>query len=299
MAMLCDFNTDSGRHIDMMTWAWLAPVVLVLWGVGVWLSRRLLPFDNDHKMPTGFFSRRVWGNLLQMAIMMLFVAAISNTNAVYHFKAHAEMALMRGDTDEALRVGNKSLETDRQLTMLRVYALSCQGQLGERLFSYPIAGTSADMLPLNNDLLLLPADSIWKHLGGRPIYKLTQEQYYRGLQKDSLATPAVADYMLCARLIDRDLDGFVKLLMQYADSTIETTPHYSLHRLPRYYREALVLYQHLRADPAAICGDSLPDENWQQLQQLKEQYANPRERQLKLFENCRDTYWYYYEYGQK
>jgi hypothetical protein len=289
LAMLSDFNTDSGRHIDIGTWAWLAPAMLVLWGVGVWLSRQLLPFETDSKVPTGFFSRRTWVNLLQMAVMMLAVAAIANTNAVYHFKAHAETALMRGDADEALRVGSKSIETDRQLTMLRIYTLSRKELLGERLFNYPIAGTSEDMLPMNGDLLILPADSIWKHLGGRPIYKLSVARYFEALQKDSLATPAVTDYLLCARLIDRDLNGFVKMLA--ADSIVGS--------LPRYYREALVLYQHINANPSTAFNDSALEEEWQAVQELKEQYAAPRERQLKLFEKYRDTYWYYYEYGDR
>lgn len=299
LAILGDFNTDNGRHIDLGTWAWLAPVVLLLWGGSVWLSRQLLPFETDQKMPTGVFSRRTWVNLLQMAVMMLGVAWISNTNAVYHFKAHAETALMRGDFDEALRVGDKSIETDSHLTMLRIYALSRQELLGERLFTYPIAGTSEDMLPMDGRFLILPADSIWKHLGGRPLYKLTTKRYFEALQKDSLATPAVTDYMLCARLIDRDLDGFVKLLsVAYphpeGGSAEDPHPLSDSENLPRHYREALVLYHHLRA----TLTDSLPDKEWQAFQQLKEQHTTPRQRQLKLFENYRDTYWYYYEYCQ-
>ena len=301
LAILSDFNTDHGPHIDIGTWAWLAPVVLVLWGVGVWLSRQLLPFETDQKVPTGIFSRRIWINILLMTVMMLTVAGISNTNAVYHFKAHAETALMRGDYNEALRVGSKSIETDRQLTMLRIYALSQQGLLGEKLFSYPIAGNSEDILPMTNDLLILLADSIWKHLGGRPIYKLSTARYLEALQKDSLATSAVTDYMLCARLIDRDLDGFVQLLEQYTSlqHSLSTGEAFSTQSLPRHYREALILYKHLKAKPTAISSDSLHDEDWKNLQQLKEQYANPRERQLKVFENFRNTYWYYYEYGEK
>ena len=51
------------------------------------------------------------------------------------------------------------------------------------------------------------------------------------------------DYELCAYLIDKNLDSFVEVLPKY----------YKIDdKLPRYYREALVQYNHLRSNPRII-----------------------------------------------
>lgn len=292
LAFLSDINPDIGSHFSLGAWRWVAPIVLVLWAGAVWLSRQLLPFDNDNKLPTGFFSRRVWLNLLQMATMMLGVAAIGNSNATFHYRTHIETALMRGDVDEALKVGKESDETDAQLTMLRVHALARKGRLGDELFTYKLAGTSADFLPSRNSLFILPADTIWKHLGGRPIYKLTAERYYHALETDSLATKAVGDYVLCGLLVDRKLDDFVKTLPTYYEPD-------SVQPLPRHYQEALVLYnhQHNRATKA-IANDAM-EEQWNALRQLEADYPDATERRLRVFEAFEYTYWWYYLYGNK
>ncbi len=268
---------------------WLLALLLVLWGVAVWLAREMMPFGREENQSTGLFSSRTWANLLQMAAMMLVVAAIGNTNAVDHFKAHAEIALMCGDDDEALRVGEKSLETDAHLTMLRAYALSRRGLMGERLFSYPIAGTSEDLLPSRHRPLILPAETIWKHLGARPAFPMKAQRFFHCLKADSLASRAVADYELCSLLIDRKLDAFVRLLPSHYDITAH---------LPRHYREALVLYAHKHSagagrDVPQMVDDEMEQE-WQQMQQLKSQYPEGSAQQLKMLEQYRHTYWYYY-----
>jgi hypothetical protein len=224
-----------------------------------------------------------------MVLMMLLVAFLSNTNAVFHYSAHAEVALMEGDDKEALRVGSKSLETDRRLTMLRVYALSRQGLLAEKLFSYPIVGTSDDMLPMQLSPQMMPADSIWCHLGARPSQPCSAQRYYEALERDSLATPAVADYRLSGCLVDRRLDEFVALLPRYYQ-VADSLP------LPRHYQEALVLYRHLRTNPALVYHHPVVDEDWDNLKQLEAQYPLPTERHFRVFDRYRGSYWYYYFY---
>ena len=112
------------------------------------------------------------------------------------------------------------------------------------------------------------------------------------LERDSLAKAAVADYALCGRLVDRDLEGFVRLLPKYYEAGAA---------LPRHYREALVLYAHeRRGSVPSLIGDlqspayEALNQEYEQLQQLLAQYAEDSERQLRLLENYRNTYWYYY-----
>lgn len=284
-------------------WLWAGPLVLLLWGGAVWLAKKVYPFENDVKEPTGLFSPRMWLNLLQMAAMMLGVAAVSDTNAVRHYKARAEVALLQGDAEGALQVGCRSLETDETLTMLRIFALSSQGQLAERLFEYPIRGTSTDMLPLwgsKAKLALLPDTVIWDHFGQRPdtilaradslsrlTYgeRLTTRIYLDSLEKDTLATTAYVDYRLMGMLIDRQLDSFVANLPRYYPVSPDS--------LPRHYREALILYRAQR-DTSFIYSDSLLTPRWQQFQQLDSLYPRASERRVRTDDSLRVTYWYYY-----
>lgn len=284
-------------------WLWAGPLVLLLWRGAVWLAKKVYPFENDVKEPTGLFSPRMWLNLLQMAAMMLGVAAVSDTNAVRHYKARAEVALLQGDAEGALQVGCRSLETDETLTMLRIFALSSQGQLAERLFEYPIRGTSTDMLPLwgsKAKLALLPDTIIWDHFGQRPdtilaradslsrfTYgeRLTTRIYLDSLEKDTLATTAYVDYRLMGMLIDRQLDSFVANLPRYYPVSPDS--------LPRHYREALILYRAQR-DTSFIYSDSLLTPRWQQFQQLDSLYPRASERRVRTDDSLRITYWYYY-----
>ena len=135
---------DTDGQLSFGHWYWLLPLFLLLWGGGVWVARTVQPYEANSS--AGLLSRPVWVNMLMMALMMLGVAIVGNTNAVFHYRTHAETALMDRDFDEALRVGNESLETDENLMMLRMYALSRKGLLGERLFSYPVVGSS-DAMP--------------------------------------------------------------------------------------------------------------------------------------------------------
>lgn len=266
LAVLSDVDADISSRSTFGHWLWLAPLILLLWGGAVWLAKQMFPFDSDDKVPTGLFSRRVWLNLLQMALMMLFVALAANSNAVFHFRAHAETALMRGDVDEALRVGSRSHESDETLTMLRAYALARKGQLGERLFEYPVVGTSENLLPSASPLQILSPDSIWRFLGARPAFPMPARRYYYCLEHDSLASPAVRDYVLCSHLIDRDLNAFVSALQHYDGSNDSIKKEV----LPRYYREALDLYEHLRSNP---------------------------ERSVSDYERSMGTYYWYYYYS--
>jgi hypothetical protein len=275
--------------VSVSLWYWLFPLLLILWGVCVWLARQVLPFANNQRQYVGVMSTRTWLNLLQMIAMMLLVALLSNTNSVYLNSAHAEVALKENDVDEAIRVGEKSLETNERLTMLRAFALSKKGVLPDELFSYPVKGTSQSILPMTVKPLMFPEDSIWKHLGAKPHSLMPTEHFYEILERDSLATPAVADYRLCGYLVDRNLDAFVKMLPSYY-TIADTLP------LPRHYREALILYKHQSKAPQIAYSDSLLDEQWATLQQLKSDYKLDTERHYQIFRTFQHSYWYYYFY---
>ena len=95
------------------------------------------------------------------------------------------------------------------------------------------------------------------------------------------------DYALCACLIDRRLDRFAELLPEYY--TVNDS-------LPRYYREALVLYKHQHSHPLIDFQDAVLDTDYADLQKLESEHPKGRGRQLAVFRQYEGTYWYYYDY---
>lgn len=98
------------------------------------------------------------------------------------------------------------------------------------------------------------------------------------------------DYELCAYLIDKDLTRFVAALPKY----------YAVDgRLPRHYREALVLYMHQHSTPLVVYHDNVMDTDYEDMQQQERLYPDKKARQMVLSQNYGGTYWYYYDYLNK
>ena len=284
--------TASGSSSLSLWWLLLLPLA-ALWFFGVWAARVLSKFEQ--KQRTLFFTRSMWVNLLLLMVMMLGVIIVSDTNAVFHHRARMDTCLLQQRYDDALQVGRQSHETDASLTMLRAYALSRQGQLPERLFQYPVAGSGADLVPLTGNqsqLLRYPEDSLYRHLGAIPRPGMTTADYLDRLLRHRQATPAVRDYLLCGLLIDRNLEAFARTVTRYYE-VADSLP------LPRHYREALTLYTHSRSHPVLEYHDAVTDEDYANLQELEAQYTDPRERHIRVKENYQGSYWYYYEYAQQ
>jgi len=284
LAWLCSYKVDAEGRFFFGFSLWLFIVLFIVWIFVVVLCRKMMPYGLDNKNSTGLFSRSMWVNLLQMLAMMLLVAWLSNTDAVFHYRARAEVSLLDGRSDDALRVGKRSMETDENLTMLRVFALAQQHELGDRLFEYALAGTSNDLLPEmkggHSKLLLLPADSIWKTIGGRPATPMTTVHFLGLLVKrDSVERPMAGEYHLCASLVDRQLDEFARLLPIYYNKVSEDS-------LPKYYREAIFLQRHLKHQETS---DSLMLQQWSQYQQ-----QSAKMTPVQIYSNFGKTYWYYY-----
>ena len=288
LGVLSDVTENNGGFVMHETSWWLIGVLVIVWVLAVLLARVLQEVENDKKV--GIMSRVMWINMLIMAVLMMLVPWIGNTNAVFHYRMKAEQCLIDGDVDGALETGRKSLESDEHLLMIRMYALARKGELGEHLFDYPITGNSSQMLPTDSlsCMMLYPTDSLYKFLGARPASRMTPVRYLQLLQRrDSVPDKTVSDYLLCGELIDRDLDHFVKDLGRY---------YHINDSLPKHYREALTLYTHLRSKPLVVYHNAVMDEDYDNLQELERQYPLKSERKGKVEEHYRGTYWYYYRY---
>ena len=288
LALISDVEPMGGGTISFASSWWVALLLLLLWGGVVYVVRLWQQVEGADD--ARFFSRSMWVNMLVMAILIMLVAGFGNTNAVFHYRMKAEQSLKNDDAADAIKAGRKSLESDEHLLMLRMFALAKEDALGERLFEYPITGNSSQMLPTDSlsQLLLLPADSLYKFIGARPVGRMTPMRYLELVeQKDSVPHKVVTDYRLCGYLIDRQIDRFAAEVGRYY--TINDS-------LPKHYREALTLYTHLRSRPVVVYHNSVMDEDYDNLLQLERQYSDVTERQVKVEEHYHGTYWYYYKY---
>ena len=290
LAMITDFHPSR----SLSPWGWWAiamPVVMAVWRALVYFLGELLRYrcvEGHHS--EGFTMKTVGFNLLLLCMMMLGVGLLSNGNDIMHYRLRMERMLMHGEPEDALEVGKLSDQSDANLTMLRAYALARQGRLGDELFKYPVIGTSESLVPhpQGAEMLMLSPDSVYTMLGAIPRKGMTTREYLKAIAKSGQATPLVNEYLLCGLLIDRDLDGFVRLLIK---------THKIDDSLPLHYREALILYSHRRSNPLVVYKNTVMDTDYDDMQRLEAEAKTPEERRLNVFKQFYGTYWQYYDYS--
>lgn len=176
---------------------------------------------------------------------------------------------------------NRQEKHDACLDVSRNYAHPTSGILEQRILALTATGQ------LYEDFFTLPLapDSLMLNLDGCP---------------EELAL-----------LLHRDLDGFARLLK----ARIDSAPH-ALHSLQRAEWEALVLYNHRRANPIIVTtdprlateGDACEGKNieanyrdfcdYEQKATHNDKHYTPLELANVIGEVYGDTYWHYFFYGQ-
>lgn len=289
LAMLTDFDTSQPLS-PWRWWAILMPLAAaVWWGVVYFLGELLRYRCSDIRHEEGYLARTLGCNIFILAAMMIGVGLLSNSNDITHYRLRMERLLMHGEYAKALEVGKASDKTDASLTMLRVFALAHEGRLGDELFKYPVRGTSASIVPELSDgkMLMLSPDSVYRMLGAIPRHGQTTKNYLKAIVKSGQATKAAIEYQLCGMLIDKDLDGFVNLLMK--THKIDDT-------LPLHYREALILYTHRRSSPKVVYSNTVMDTDYDDMQRLEAETKSPGERRIQIYKQFSGTYWEYFDY---
>ena len=175
-------------------------------------------------------------NLAILTLLCLMTVGIGNTNVNFHHELAVEQAIRNHHYEAARMVGAKSLETTRTLTVLRAYAMSLEGTMGEHLFEYPQYYGAEGLLfaPHSQETLRLNADSLYAYLGARPHVAEKTVDFLARICRDEIGRHTALNYYMSALLLDKKLDKFVSAVDMYC---------FEQDTLPRYYREALVLYK--------------------------------------------------------
>lgn len=291
LAALTDVEVDFSVSPLRGLWLWLAPLLLAVY---VFLSLAVKYNWIETLLPSYSAPISVlWKNLLLMACMFIAVCLCGNNDSVLHYRLRVERLLGSGAYSKALMVGDKSDETDASLTMLRAYALSRSGQLGERLFEFPLTGGSYALLPDGKGVrcLLYPEDRIVRALSIRKKGDMTPMEYLLYIERNGLGRKPVTDYILCGYLLDRNIDAFVNAIRRKYSLTSPS--------LPKHYKEALTLYTHLRSNPVLVYHNEVMDADYADFQNLEHKYTDARERESYVRDMYGDTYWFYYFYHRK
>ncbi len=225
-------------------------------------------------------------NLLIMLIILIIPVSAGNTSEEDHVRLKMERCILDGDYDRVGELAHKYRLSTPEITMLRAYALSKSGSLGDEFFWEQVTGGSESLLPSeSNRLLLISPLDIFKTIGGVPGEGVSARYCLERLHVTDSIHEGKKDYLLTACLMDKDLDAFVDYLQQDYDSTGV---------VPRHYREALMLYRRQHSD--ADINYHIPEleADFDDFQSMMRENGFKASRGSGLRRTYGNTYWYYY-----
>ena len=270
-------------------WTWLVPVLLVVFaGVGFWLRRIYRNELNEEGTTTSL----VFWNVFILLAMCFMTVSVSNTNRIFHHELQVERALRHKDYQEVLKVGKRSMEASRTLTALRAMALVRTNQLGDKLFEYPQFYGSDGLFFANDSTTQLryTNDSIYYLLGVRPYDGESRMKFLHNICQKETGRFTALHYYLAALLLDKKLNNFAREIPEYYEK--EDT-------LPRYYREAMLLYQQETSDTTLWkVQDSTMIHHYQAFQELHRGGQSDRPGKNRIRKEFGDTYWWYFYYQE-
>lgn len=291
LAILTDINPDVDKAFSFGKWLWLAPVLTIVYAAVTYVSAQLLANNDGLSHKSG--ARILWENLLIMGSFFIFICGTANTNSIFHQRMRIESLIDEGKFKEALQVGKGSYApTDSSTTMLRIYALSKSGSLGESLFEYKLKGGSRALLPNGTSVkTMLYSDTlIFHHVAEMSKQEMPPMVYLRWMKVHGWAKKPLEDYLLTGLLLDKDIDGFAK--------EFKASKYASLEILPKHFKEAIMLYTHLRSNPIIRIHDEAMEADYQDFMNIIKNNSDKRQRKFNIQNTYANTYWFYYWFQQ-
>lgn len=328
LTMLTHFNEESINHFSFGNWKWLVPLLLLLYvGVVIFIRNR----EQDHSSHrTASYTQILSTNYLLFLLMALLTAGTGSASDVYLYELKTERLMLDERYDDALQVGNKSLQSSQRLTNLRMYALSRQDSLAEHLFDYPQAYAADGLLTLSDsDQLLhrITSRDIARSLGMTVGKSIREPQRYFQIvlehhtvlldsltrmdsidfsYNDSLIqihqerlvqlrrqTRRIADYYLCSLLLNRDVMAFVKNYDTYYSRLYPELPDSVFTSGEELSLPVQRAYREAIAVGAPELADSLTLVRRQSYVEMRDSITDPIVRQNLTRRRYGNTFWWY------
>lgn len=290
LAAMTDIHVVPFGEQSVFGHTWIISVVLLVLFCFVDRLMKGLPHNVRFDNPTDQVGI-ICVNLFVLLFLLGGIVYMGNTNEMDHVHLEAQRSLRDRHYEQASLVGKSENCSSEKLTMIRCYALGKCGQLGEHFFEYPVAGNSSALLPTkNNRLEIFPEMRLYQFIGGIPNEGMDARECLRLLEKRGQLRSEAKDYLLTACLIDRDVDAFASYIAQEYDTTMV---------LPKHYREALTLHNHLRANP--VVEYSLPEmeADFSDFQDMIKKNPDKALQESALRDSYGNTYWYYYYFRKE
>ncbi|MBO4673913.1 MAG: hypothetical protein J5616_06160 [Bacteroidaceae bacterium] len=311
LAFLVNINEERIAQFSLGAWVWIIPVVLVVYILLAIAIHALKggSMDSDFDLKS-----QIYPNFILLFLQMLVIGFVPQSSDVYHYELKAERLILAGDYEAVSRVGERSLRASARLTQLRMYALSQQGLLAERLFEYPQYDGARGLLDISDTLSVyrFSTQSICRYLGAQcgknvkstdRFYQLLLGEYQKGDTVVILANEHTIDYYLCSLLLEKKLKEWRRELPHYYNLS-DSIPH-AYDALPKSYREALLLIGNpqeafngkivIGSDTLATLTDREMIAQFRDYQALKAELKDPVERVNKTHREFGKTYWWYYD----
>ena len=286
LGLLTSIDEQFSVHLSYGGWLWLTLLLIVLYIV------LTLRYHRDAAVRRWCRGKGIWeetrSNLFIMLVLLLGICGMGNTDAVLHYRLHMEHLISEGQYEKALSIGEKSDETDVNLTMLRACALTRTRNLGNALFEYAICGGSESLLPNGNQVkcLLNSDNEMFKLMAIRPRGNMSVMKYLMYLDTNGLGRKSVTDYLLCGYLLDGKIDAFARSIVRKYNIESPT--------LPKHYKEALTLYTHLRSNPVVVFHTPVMDADYADFVKTVRTYKDKHIGLAYTRSSYGNTYWQYY-----
>ncbi|MGN1376144.1 MAG: DUF6057 family protein [Prevotella sp.] len=290
LLMLTSVQVSTNNKVTAsVVWNVIAVSVCILLSIFAVYVRNRKRYTNDMAW-RAFPMRILWRNLSILLISIIIVCIGGNTDKALHYRLYIESLLLNEKYEEAAGYSRHLNIDDKNITMLRAYALSKCKIMGDYLFEGSVYGKSEALLPDGKTIktLIMPDSEIFKMLGNRKKGHNPTMKYLKYLKDNGVAFKSVNEYILCGYLLDKNLDGFVKEL-QYRYNIQSSS-------LPKHYKEALILYTHLRAKPEFVYHNEVLDADYADMQKLATDKNKTGLKESYVRDSFGNTYWYYYFY---
>lgn len=293
-ALLLAFFTDIDRSFfvgdyGLAMWGWVSGAGLLLYaGFSFVLNRMLFEKIKDS---SAVAHRIIWRNLIIFVLLFMAVGSLSDGDKDFRREALQYVFFKKGDVDGAVAVGKHSPISSRQLSAQRAFLLSLKGELAEHFFNYPVYFDAESLLPaVERDAPIAP-DVIYSHIGGERKAGESSLGFLQRVAERSDSAVVARDYFLMALLAERRLVDFTDRLFEFYNVS-------DCDRLPKHYKEALMLYAHILPSFDVRVDDGAMRARFDAMMQQAAECGGSSMSSYLMCLSYGDTYWWYFLYGE-